>query len=354
MIAAALAALRHLLIGGHVEIRDLWHDFGTGPGGVSGRVVAVNVSNNPAAMTALLDGMTDIEGPNEWKGSHHSYRDYRGFLLMMPVLVTELIDRVVPDTAAELPEQDVTRPLCFGVPEGYPTNCPRPAPHGPHPVDEPYAPPLPDGHAMMDRAIALVREHAPEVDPDPRHPGYIADADPRPLLELVLDERFGPARGPVAPIEIVGEPGQSVEQLMQRFGTVNGLVVVPGNEPVDDDGSVEAAWSRYARARAAHYFGDRRFPTMADARDALRYWPGFDMMTPDDRELVAASLVDPSMPDPSRLLADGPCVTDGSECPNHFGIVHPPSMEIGTDRRRFLVLPSKRRRRRGDASEVAV
>lgn len=335
MIIAALAALRHMMISGHVEIRDLWHDFGSGPGGITGRAVAVSTTGNPAARDALLCGMTDVEPPYEWQGSHNRYRDWRGYLLLMPVLVSERIDRVMPDTAAELPEQ-VDRPMCFGVPEGYRSTCLRPAPHGPHPFDEPEPVPVPEGSALVDRAIAAVVDAA-QADPEctcwatspngcPEH--YIRDADPRPLLELVLDERFGAARGPVAPIEIVGEPGQSVEQLAERFATVQGLIVVPGREPADD-GSIESAWSRYARARAFHHFGTRRFPTIAAAQDAVKYWGGFDMLTPDDREIVAVHLVDPAHIDEPRV-------------------------QTGTSRRRFAILAPMRRRRPGDASEVAV
>lgn len=333
MIAAALAALRHMLLAGHVEIRDLWNDFGSGPGAITGRVVAVSVSGHPAARDALLAGMTEREPAYEWEGSHDRYRDWRGYLLMMPVLVSERIERVMPDAAAELPES-VDRAMCFGVPEGHSSTCPRPAPHGPHPHDEPAPVPVPDGSELVDRAIALVVDAA-QADPDctcwatspngcPVH--YVQDADPRPLLELVLDERFGPARGPVAPIEVIGGPGESVEQLAGRFDT-SGLIVVPGNQPADG-GTVEEAWSRYAKARAFHEFGARRFPTIEDARDAVKYWAGYDMLFPADREAVAAALVDP-------------------------GLIPMPAVQVGTDRRRFPGLLPRRRNRKDDA-EVAV
>jgi hypothetical protein len=281
-----------MLILERIAIRDLWTDTGSGPGvTTAGRVVEVTVTGQPAARDALIAGMTEIEGPTEWQGNHYAYRDWRGYVLTMPVLVTERVNLAMPDAIGELVEQ-VDQPMCYGVPEGYRSNCRRPAPHGPHPIESPGAP----------------------------------AADIRPVLELVLDERFGKARGPVAPIEVIGQPDQSVEELTARFANVAGVVIVPG-EPVDD-GSVDAAWSRYARRRAQHYFGAKRFSTIGDARDAVRYWPGWDVLTPDDREAVAASLVEPA-----RLPM--------------------PAVEHGTDRRRFLLLPSKRRRRASDANEVA-
>lgn len=306
MLIAALTALRHMMISGHVEIRDLWNDFGSGPGAVAGRAVAVDTAGHPAAREALLAGMTEVVGPYEWKGSHNSYRDWRGYLMLMPILVTERIDRPDPAPAAAF--------ACADHPDFVPDSLFHLRQH----IEEEHAEEIAEadtwGPALADSLAGIA-------------PPYIADADPRPLLDLVLDERFGPARGPVAPIEIIGEPGQSVENLAARFGNIQGLVVIPG-DPVDD-GSVEAAYSRYARARALHWFGDKHYPTIIDAREAVKYWAGCDMLTDRDRELVATALVDPTL------------------------IPEPPRIETGTDRRRFLLLPGLRRRRAADASEVA-
>lgn len=344
MIAAALAALRALLIAGHVTLRDLWTDTGSGPGGVAGRVVEVSIMNDPAALDALLSGMTQIEGPTEWTGTHYTYADYRGLLLTMPLLVTVRDDRTVPPPAPELS-------LCYGLstlhghvlgtlgacPECNPANltaeeslagsgysCADHPDFVPgslaamrdhvetlhvEPVDQPqpYGSPGNPGLILCHEhnAYCTVDAHAPADDPGFLVRPYITGTDVRPLLDLALDERFGPARGPVAPIEVVGQPGQSVDQLVERFAGVQGIVIVPGREP-SDDGSVEAAWSRYARARAMHDFAGRFYPTLADAKAAVGYWPGFDMLLPGDLEIVAGALVSPPRtPEPPPVPARG-------------------------------------------------
>lgn len=319
MIAAALAALRALLIAGHVTLRDLWTDTGSGPGGVAGRVVEVSIMNDPAALDALLSGMTQIEGPTEWTGTHYTYADYRGLLLTMPLLVTVRDDRTVPPPAPEVS-------LCYGLstlnghvfgtlgacPECNPANLTAEESLG----GSGYS--CADHPDFVPGSLAAMRHHVETLhvepvdqlhaDPEPDDPGflvrpYITGADVRPLLDLALDERFGPARGPVAPIEVVGQPGQSVDELVERFAGVQGIVIVPGREP-SDDGSVEAAWSRYARARAMHDFAGRFYPTLADAKAAVGYWPGFDMLLPGDLEIVAGALVSPPRtpePPPARV-----------------------------------------------------
>jgi hypothetical protein len=139
----------------------------------------------------------------------------------------------------------------------------------------------------------------PRPAAEPRVRPYITGADVRPLLELALDERFGPARGPVAPIEVVGQPGQSPDELVERFAGVQGIVIVPGQS---QDDSLEAVWSRYARARALHAFGSKRYPTLEDARKAITYWPGFDMLLPGDLEILAGALLSPPRtPEPAPV-----------------------------------------------------
>lgn len=296
-IAAALAALRDLLLGGRVIIADRWADTGSGPGVRTGRVLAIEVAE-PAQLDAILHGLTQLEGPVFWQGHHHAYRDWTGQLLTMPVVVTQRDDRTLPDATGELVEQ-VERPVCYGAPDGFEADCRRPGPHALHPLDEPPAAEPPAAEPPAD---------VPEpADPDacscwatspngcPVH--YIRDADPAPLRELVFQERYGQA-----PPVVRGQDRAAHEVL-------------------------EASYSRYAIARAVCEFGRRRFPTIEDARDAVRYWAGYDMLTAADREAVAEQLVDP------RLI--------------------PAPVQAGTDRRKFVLLPQLRRRRPADASEVA-
>lgn len=291
MIAAALAALRDLLLGGYVKLADGWQDLSEGRS--FARVVEVQCYGHPAARDAILGAMTDVEGPSEWSGNHYAYRDWRGVLMTMPILLTERIDRVIEQTPppAEVP------PVEFPPP---PAGADRTA----------YA--CADHPDFVPDSLNHLREHLEQLahpsvegpvedpvdDPGPIARRYI-DADPRPLLDLVMDEHFGRARGPVAPIAMVGEPGQTVDQLVDRFSAVTGVPVVPGS---DRQRSIDEAWSNYARARALHYFGDKRYPTLADAREAVKYWPGYDMLFESDRDIVAGALVDPPRvpePDPA-------------------------------------------------------
>lgn len=318
MIAAALAALRDLLLGGYVKLADGWQDLSEGRS--FARVVEVQCFGHPAARDAILDAMTDIEGPSEWSGNHYAYRDWRGTLMTMPILLTERIEtsRVpAPQSPADPPVE--VPPVAFPPPPAgadrtayacadHPDFVPDSLHHLREHIEQLHPEELAGAEGKSVCALCgdiLDDDNCDDSDTHECDPGPVArryvDADPRPLLDLVLDERFGPARGPVAPIEIVGEPGQSVDQLVERYSNVTGVVVVPGT-PVSDDGSVEAAWSRYARARALHYFGDKRYPTLADAYEALKYWPGQDMLNETDRDLVAGALVDPPrVPEPAPL-----------------------------------------------------
>lgn len=266
MIAAALAALRDLLLGGYVRIADGWQDLGSGPGRSYGRTVEVQVFGHPAARDALLSGMTDLTGPDEWSGNNFTYRDWHGRLLTMPMLITERIETAIPHLEPE--------------PVAYP----------PIPADAPivsYA--CADHPDFVPDSLHHLREHiedwhpeelagAHDVDLEPDPPAdrpYVRDTDPSPLLDLLLDERYGPDR-----TEVLVIPGAAVEH--------------------DSEQAIATAWSKYARARAHHYFGDKRYPTIEDAREALRYWPGVDMLNDTDRDLVVGQLVDPPrVPEPA-------------------------------------------------------
>lgn len=311
-IAAALAAFRSLLIAGHVTIRDLWQDMGSGPGASMGRVVEVTIFGRPAARDMLLDGLTEVEGPSEIVGNYFVYREWRGRLLTMPLIVLE---RMGPASNPGEPESA----------EVSATGDRAPAPEWPRDRDGVvYDPDKPcDVHADQhlgkpcpdhEQRMARVRRHPARMaahvvgwskgtnrgrdaarsmtwEPAP----LPADADPKPLLDLLLDERFGADRGPAAPIEVIGD---DAEQLAAATGRI---VVVPGPDAPPD---VEATFARYARARALHYFGPKRFQTVDDAREAISYWPGRDMLRDEDVETVAGSLVDPPrVPEPAPIEA---------------------------------------------------
>jgi hypothetical protein len=328
-VAAALAALRALLIAGHVIIRDLWHDAGSGPGADYGRVVEITIENQPAELDAILTGMTGRSEPNHWYGNHFHFNEWRGHLMTMPVLVIERIRLERPEPvgpagsahgAPDLRTDDDQAPTVFPpLPAGGRAACADhpdfvpdtlhalkdhiealhlddPAAAVESPVDDPEAAPM-DACSCWATSRNGCPVHYIRDDelPDPTlvRP-YISQVDPRPLLELALDERFGPARGPVAPIEVITGPEVPADQLVDQFARAQGVVVVPGRDlSPERQRRVESAFSEYARARAMHYFGSHRFPTMVAARKAVAYWPGAVMLDPENFDIVAGALLDP-------------------------------------------------------------
>lgn len=322
LIAQALTTLAHLYAHSKITITNLWTDTGTGPGVTSHEqlVVRADVTGRPIARDALLAGLAPITEPDTWTGAHGEYREWRGSLLTMRVIVTERVD---VEPAAEPAQQADERPTCLGSRADAVGACGENGPHGEHPIGT---------RAPMDTPLPALEERPPMPAPTDRTPAHRAaraaswtrgtragrtaaryqepagvavvaepEVDLRPLLGLVVDERFGDLKSHI--IEVQGEPGQSTEDLAAKYRDVPGVVVVPGRDRAPDD-EIRESWKRYAIARAVHYFETtrhgERFPTLADALTAVNLWPGRDMLEHDWALEAAEHLVDPSASDADR------------------------------------------------------
>lgn len=176
VVASALYLLQSWLTAGLVELGSRWLDTGSGPG-YEQSFVHVSVAGDQEGLATFLDGLTDRTGPEEWAGNHAVYRDWRGTLLTMPVLVTERLQwRITADAGPAYPGPRIT-------PE------------------------------EVEAALAKFADRPP-VEPEPEPAG---DPDRSPLLDLLVEERFGPV-----------EP-ESREDLEERYGTfqVGRAAVVP-------------------------------------------------------------------------------------------------------------------------------
>jgi hypothetical protein len=333
LIAQALTTLAHLYAHGKITITNVWADTGSGPGVTFHEqlVVRADVTGRPIARDALLAGLAPITEPNRWHGSHGDYREWQGNLLTMRVIVTDRLNDI-PDPrdgmhGAEFEATDAVtndRPTCLGARADAVGACGENGPHGEHPIgtrapmdtplpspDERPAPPADRGPAhraahaaswtrgtRAGKTAAKYQEPAAAAvavaEPEP-------EVDLRPLLALVVDERFGDLESHF--IEVLGEPGQSTEDLAEKYRDVPGVVVVPGRDRAPDD-QIRESWKRYAIARAIHYFESvrhgERFPTLADALTAVNLWPGRDMLEHDWALEAAQQLVDPSAADADR------------------------------------------------------
>jgi hypothetical protein len=323
LIAQALTTLAHLYAHSRITISNLWTDTGTGPGVTSHEqlVVRADVTGRAIARDALLAGLAPITEPNRWRGAHGDYCEWQGNLLTMRVIVTERVD---VEPAAEPARKAIERPTCLGARADAVGACGENGPHGEHPIgtrapmdtplpspDERPAPPADRGpahraaHAASWTRGARAGKTAAKYQEPAAAAVAVAEPEPevdlRPLLALVVDERFGDLKSHF--IEVHGEPGQSTEDLAEKYRDVPGVVVVPGRDRAPDD-QIRESWKRYAIARAIHYFETvrhgERFPTLADALTAVNLWPGRDMLEHDWTLEAAQQLVDPSAADADR------------------------------------------------------
>lgn len=262
VVAKALWVLSHLVLLRRIDVTEIWHSQPA----MSETVVHTDITGYPMYRDALLDAIG--AGPPEvWSGVHGRWRDWRGNLLTMRLLITEQLadeDGAIPALVDEQPVAEgwfepgnsgpgVGRPgVKFGLTPDEPDESP-----GDEGVKTDVTPdaalprPAPNSHAEL---LAL-------VDETEEHP---------------------PADG----------PGEDTRDLMERYAGVASVVVVPG--PSSDE-AVHAAWSDYARARALCDLDGRTFPSKAEALTAVNAWPGRDMLEPDDADAVAAQLVDASL-----------------------------------------------------------
>lgn len=324
LISQALQVLAYLYAHNRVTITNLWSDSGSGAG-ITARdrmIVRADVTGLPAERGALLAGLAPITEPTEWSGTYTTHREWAGNLLTMRVVVSYRLD-VPPESAAD---SVVEPPKCVGAPTGFEAACGAAGPHGEHPMTSPAVPdePLPEiggaepgpgkspahlaahavrwhrgasaGHAAAaDAAPAEAFEPAGNVSTVPEPP-----VDHRPLLGLVVDERFGDLKQHI--IEVHGELGQTTEDLKAKYAGIPGVVVVPGNDKARDPKVIEA-FRQYAIARALHDLAphaDRFWPSLAEALTAVNAWPGRDMLEDDWALDAARQLVDPSAAEADR------------------------------------------------------
>jgi hypothetical protein len=313
VLSRALEIISALMLGRKVDVVNVFDSSTIG----SEPLVHVDVTGRPDWRDELLAGI-DAGEPEEWRGEHGAWRDWRGTILTMRVLVTEQLDAA----GSAIPAVDFalqpTVGICLGAPAGYEADCGHVGPHGEHPITEPPAPiviePEPAEPPACCEGIgpyhtttcpAMVPPPATDVEhPDdcttcPSDlqigtakigPAYRAatattwqrgtragrtaaaetaimvkpDLTPEPersdaeLLGLLVTPT-SPWAGPGHPpaIDLPREPGLSTTDLQAKYAGVPGVVVVPGARPGIDSPGVREAWAKYARARAILHFGGR-------------------------------------------------------------------------------------------------
>lgn len=321
LVVQALHVLAHLFSIGRVTLTNVWSDTGSGPGATQERmIVRADVTGLTAERGTLLAGLAPMTEPSDWTGQHGAYREWSGDLLTMRVVVSMRLDPEEPP-AAEPASAPIADPVCLGAPAHSDAACGWPGPHGEHPIgtrapmDEPLPSPDPEPAPPAGRSPAHRAARAASWTrgtragrmavryAEPAGPVTVAEPeiDHRPLLALVVDERYGDLKSHF--IEVHGEPGTTTEDLAERYRDVPGVVIVPGRDR-DDDDQLHETWRRYAVARAVHYFETERhgerFPTLADALTAVNLWPGRDMLEHDWAVEAAQYLVDPSAAEADR------------------------------------------------------
>lgn len=243
--------------------------------------VVVDCTGCPEHRDEILTALGDPE-PIDWAGQDgRRFRDWRGELLTMPVLLTELLPpggdpSAEPEPPAIDPagvagpaiDDDPTReivprpspvPQCLGAPSGFEGGCGEPGPHGPH-----------------------------EIGVDP--PAVTADTDAGLLLEAALGRLAVEPRPIVVPFEEGVPPLAGLERADSRSWA---------------DPTTAQSWRNYAEALASHDLIGQTFANPMAALQAVDAWPGRHMLTETGAERVAAELV--AAP---HLIPDATPITD--------------------------------------------
>lgn len=193
-------------------------------------VVQIDMTNRPEDRDELVAALGG-PAPFDWQGQStgRRYREWRGVLLTMPVLVWENLTPAPPasDPASDVVPSPSPVPSCSGAPADSEAACGEPGPHGPHPLGD---------AAPEEDTPVVIRPAAPGEDsPDPE--------------------------------------------------------LVPADAEHWADPATAAAWRAYARARARAAFVNLRFPTPTAAVLALDKWPGRTMLTDGDVAQLASELL---------------------------------------------------------------
>lgn len=258
MLARALRLISSMLITARAELVQVWHSEYGGPLRVGQTVVRLNVTDFPDERDTILKAM-DHSGPHLWVGaSGMHYREWRGVLLTMDVVVSE----------RTFGERPVTR------------------------VEVEQAPPARDP-----AGVAAPTEH--RIEPGNSGPGGPLPRPPADRDDMMMTILTGTGPWPPAAIDVPREPGQSTAALQAKYAGIPGVTVVPGNPQPEAGTAAEAAaaWRRFAMAKAVHELSPRGpFPDLTEALTAVNCWHGRDMLEPVDALDVAGQLVEPGAP----------------------------------------------------------
>lgn len=272
VLARALWTLSNLLLSGRVELANVWHESRK----IFEAVVRIDVTGYPAEREELLGALPDAE-PEEWQSGTRAYRDWRGVLLSMNVVVSEtLAEAGAPSQSIPAASDPAATMVWVGG-------------------DDEEAVVLPVGPGLSGPGGKFPQQ-ALDMPCEVTSDGWICppDADPEHVHQTALPE-------PSSRWETVARtlaPGKSTRELSARYADVPGVVVVPGLN--NDEDGLYAAWSRYARAKCLHDFAGRRFATVDAAVTAINLWPGRDMLETTDVLYCAARVCDPDEPPAPR------------------------------------------------------
>lgn len=114
-----------MMMAGRVTVDTDWQDRNR-------RVVMVDVTGYPVTRAELIAALGSPE-PEDWAGETGArYRDWRGTLLTMRVVVTEQTIRPASDPAGEIVPGPAPVPSCPGADEHTEGPCGEPGPHAAH------------------------------------------------------------------------------------------------------------------------------------------------------------------------------------------------------------------------------
>lgn len=157
--------------------------------------VRIDVTGRPFDRAPIVTALGD-PAPFEWQADDGWFRDWRGVLLTMPVVVYEGFPGVLNDeppardTAgdAEIVPAPSPVPTCHGARGGFEGDCGEPGPHGKHPLgDEP--PPLGNTTVIIEPTGPAAAEWAERAGLEPADAKHWADPETAEAFRLVARGR---------------------------------------------------------------------------------------------------------------------------------------------------------------------
>jgi hypothetical protein len=243
--------------------------------------VRVNVTGCPFDRDVLISALGD-PNPFDWETSVGDwFRDWRGVLLTMPVVVYEQLPPPSAVVEAEPPARDPAGDI--GIVEGNTADEQRDNAAARYDADEAEFVPSPSPVPTCLGARGGFEADCGEPGPHGAHP--LGDEPP---FEVVIATIDGPT--------VVVRPSAPMDE-----GWAEGAGLEPADAQHWADPKTAEAWRRYAVARARVAFNGQRFTTPTAAVAALDAWKGRTMLTDGDVAQLAGELLEiPPAPNPSE------------------------------------------------------